>query len=401
MSMKQVFLVLLAVFSLYIIFVTAYLLVIAIAAYFFRKKVVYDGMPLSLAVVIPAHNEEGHIGTTVAHLQRSNYPKTFYSVFVLADNCEDKTAERAVQAGARVFRRTDTSNRGKGQALDWFFRNHRDIYGAFDGIVMVDADTTVHKDFLAEIAASLKHPSVSAVQGYYGVSNGEEHWRSGLMSAAFHVFNHLRPAGYNGIGGTAGLRGNGMGFRTELILRTGWPAYSIVEDYEFTMRLLLEGILVHYNPDAMVFSDMPTERKVAETQRMRWEGRGKDMKNTFVRLFFKKLMKQPKLRDLEALISFFVPPLALLVSGQILLFGVSFLVYPPLATVLSFCFAVDAFYVVSGLVLRGARGTEWRSLLLAPVYMMWKMPLYYKMRQRDPDVWVRTKRPSELTKHFL
>jgi cellulose synthase/poly-beta-1,6-N-acetylglucosamine synthase-like glycosyltransferase len=221
-----------AVLSSYVIAVSAYLLLVAGAAYFFRKKVVYKGAPLRLAVVIPAHNEEAGIGATVGRLLESSYAADRFAGFVIADNCTDRTGERAGRAGARVCNRVDPEKRGKGQALDWFLRTQRAAYRRADGIVMVDADTLVERDFLGEIAASLRHPDVLAVQGYYGVSNARVHWRAGLLSAAFHVFNHLRPAGHNRLGGTAGLRGNGMGFRTKL-LRHGWPAHSIVEDHEF------------------------------------------------------------------------------------------------------------------------------------------------------------------------
>jgi cellulose synthase/poly-beta-1,6-N-acetylglucosamine synthase-like glycosyltransferase len=381
--------------SLYVIAVTAYLFMVAAAAYFFRKKAEYGGRPLRLAVVIPAHNEEAHIERTVECLHASIYPKGSYAVFVIADNCSDRTEELARRAGASVFRRTDPARRGKGQALDWFLRGQAAAYSTADAVVMIDADTEAHPDFLKEIAASLKHPGVHAAQGYYGVSNASAHWRSGLVSAAFHVFNHLRPAGHNCLGGTAGLRGNGMGFRKGL-LRHGWPAYSIVEDYEFSVRLLLDGIVVHYNPDAMVFSDMPVERKVAETQRLRWEGASRGMRRTFIRLIFKRLIKEPRACYVDALANSFVPPLALLVLGQSVCLGAALALHSRLAVVLACCFAVDVFYVLSGLVLRRACAVEWRSLLWAPFYVLWKIPLYVKMRKADPNVWKRTKRPSEL-----
>ena len=261
---------------------------------------------------------------------------------------------------------------------------------------MIDADTQAHPDFLKEIAASLKHPGVHAAQGYYGVSNASAHWRSGLVSAAFHVFNHLRPAGHNCLGGTASLRGNGMGFRKSL-LRQGWPAHSIVEDYEFSLRLLLDGIVVHYNPDAMVLSDMPVDGKVAETQRMRWEGASRGMRGTFIRLIFKRFMREPRACYIDALFNSFVPPLALLVMGQVGCLAAALAFHSRLALPLACCFAVDVFYVLSGLVLRRARAVEWRSLLWAPFYILWKIPLYIKMRKVDSTVWRRTKRPSELT----
>jgi len=378
--------------------VTAYLLLVAIGAYFFEKKVEYRGRESRLLVVVPAHNEEGHIRATLERLNQSDYPRSLYSACVIADNCSDRTEDEAREGGARVFRRTDPARRGKGQALDWFFRTYKGVYRNVDAIVMIDADTLVDRRFLKEMAASLKHPEVKVVQGYYGVSNGGAHWRSGLISAAFHVFNHLRPAGINAIGGSAGLRGNGMGFRREVILDTGWPAYSIVEDYEFSLRLLIRGITVHYNPDAMVFSDMPTERSVAETQRMRWEGMDRALRRELTGELFRRFVSEPGRLYANGLIGSFIPPFAAIVSAQSVLFVTGALVYGSSALPLLSWFLVDLFYVVSGLVLRGATRIEWSSLLGAPLYLLWKVPLYIKARRQSSE-WVRTKRASEVGDH--
>lgn len=393
--MALVFFSLLAILSLYVIVITAYLLVLSIGACFFIKKANHRGKPFGIAVVIPAHNEEEHIEATVAQIRKSNYPAQNYTVFVIADNCDDGTAERARQAGARVVVRTDPVRRGKGQALDWFLRKHRKVLAAFDGIAMIDADTRMDVNFLKEVSASLRHPRVKVVQGYYGVSNAAAHWRSGLLSAAFHVFNHLRPAGHNSLGGTAGLRGNGMAFRTAVLLDTGWPAHSIVEDYEYSLDLLLRGTIVHYNPDAIVTSDMPTQRRIAESQRMRWEGMGFGMKKRFIAQVFRRFVRTRKVCYLDTLIDFFVPPLALLVVGQVVVLAAAAIAGSGLTLPLALCLPATLFYVVSGLVLRGATWAEWRSLLKSPVYIVWKMCVYYKMRNFDSTVWKRTKRPSE------
>lgn len=388
--------VLLVILSLYVSAIAAYLLAITVSAYFFRKKVDHDGKRLKLAVVVPAHNEEEHISETVRRLRKSDYESSFFTIIVIADNCDDLTEERATRAGAQVFRRTNTKERGKGQALDWFFTHHREAYAWADGVVLIDADTLVDKSFLSEIAASLRHPSVKAVQGYYGVSNAGRHWRSALVSAAFHVFNHLRPAGCNRLGGTAGLRGNGMGFRKELLLGLGWPAHSIVEDHEFTLRLLLKDVIVHYNPDARVFSDMPLDSKVAEKQRMRWEGMDRRMRNRFVRLVFRELVRHPRARYLHTLAGFFIPPFAKIVMWQIALFGTALAAGSRAAILLAACFGVDLFYVFSGLILRGATSAEWLSLCRVPFYLLWKLWVYIKMIERAPTAWERTKRTSEL-----
>jgi hypothetical protein len=72
---------------------------------------------LSLAVLVPAHNEAEGIATTLATI----LPQLRSSdrLLVIADNCTDATAEAARQAGATVIERHNLTQRGKGYALDF------------------------------------------------------------------------------------------------------------------------------------------------------------------------------------------------------------------------------------------------------------------------------------------
>src|SRR5579864_3604331 len=54
-------------------------------------------------VVVPAHDEEAGIGSTVESLLRVDYPRDLYRVIVVADNCADGTATNAKNAGALVI----------------------------------------------------------------------------------------------------------------------------------------------------------------------------------------------------------------------------------------------------------------------------------------------------------
>ncbi|OQY01162.1 MAG: hypothetical protein B6I22_14740 [Desulfobacteraceae bacterium 4572_123] len=367
--------ILFAVAILYVLVATVYLLVLTLAAWRFKKKTDPTAGPLKIAVIVPAHNEADQIQTTLKSIADSAYAREDYRICVIADNCEDDTANLARDAGARVFERTDIANRGKGQALDWLFTTHPEVYHDFDALAVVDADTLLHRDFLSEVSASLSHPEVKVVQGYYGVSNPNDNWRSALASAALNVFHHVRPAGRNRIKGTAGLKGNGMAFLSEIIEKYGWPAYSIVEDIEFSMQLLLDGILVHYNPDAIVYGEMATEKKQAETQRKRWEGGRWQVFKTYGPGLIRKFVR------------------------QIVLFICTALFYPGLSPALVLCLLSIVFYVFSGLLLKRASFYVWKSLFMAPFFILWKIPIYLKIvKSGDDNTWERTKRQAEMNK---
>lgn len=74
------------------------------------------------AVLIAACNEETVIGNLLDSIKAQSYPERFLKVFVVADNCRDKTAETARAHGAEVYERHNASLRGKGYALDFLLR---------------------------------------------------------------------------------------------------------------------------------------------------------------------------------------------------------------------------------------------------------------------------------------
>ena len=385
---------------LYVIITTLYLVILTVSAYLFKKNRAPVPKPLRMAVIIPAHNEALEIGKTVSKAKTCHYPAENHAIVVIADNCDDETASLARSAGAVVVERTDTKNRGKGQALDWFFKTQGEIYGGYDAVVIMDADTVMHPDFLNEASLSLSSPDVNVMQGYYGVSNPEDNWRTALSSAALNVFHHVRPAGRNRIGGTAGLKGNGMAFKTDILKRYGWPAYSIVEDIEFSMILLQDGIRVYYNPDAIVYGEMASEKKQAETQRKRWEGGRFEVFKKFALPLLKSWNQSKKqLQYLDGFMELFTPPLSLLVMGQLLFFVVSPFMYPSFFRLSIYCLLGTAFYVFSGLILKKASPFVWKSLFKAPFFILWKIPIYLKIvKKSNPNTWERTQRKSELEK---
>ena len=93
-----------------------------------------------------AHDEERVIGRAVESLRAQDYPREQLEVVVIADNCGDRTAERAAAAGATVIERRSGGARGKAQALafgiDWVLRADR-----FDAVAVFDADNHADPDF--------------------------------------------------------------------------------------------------------------------------------------------------------------------------------------------------------------------------------------------------------------
>jgi len=372
---------------------------------------VIDNIPLSLVVLVPAHDEALVLDASLASLAQQDYPAAPYEIVVIADNCTDCTADIARARGATVWERTDTAQRGKGYALDWAIAQLLARPLPADAFVIMDADTWAAPDFLSLISTRLMAQTdargLCALQGRYGVLNQSEGWRAALMSAAFDLVNHVRPLGRDRLGLSVGLKGNGMAFTRETLARVRWHGDSLTEDLDFALDLArTQNLRVGYAPEARVWAQMPTSGAQAASQRRRWEqGRRHSVRALALPLLWEGISRgRPLLID--SALDLLLPPLAEL-SGLLLFwlaligFGVSrhILPYPALwkgagAIALAGWFA----YVLGGLRLAGASREAYLALLRAPFYMAWKAALALAGRRAKPSAtsaapeWVRTAR---------
>ena len=108
----------------------AYQFVYIPVAWLNRKKPLPDGEPHRFAVLIAARNEEAVIGGLIDSLKRQEYPADLIDIYVVADNCTDRTARVAESHGATVFERFDDARVGKGYALNFLLGKIEERCGA-------------------------------------------------------------------------------------------------------------------------------------------------------------------------------------------------------------------------------------------------------------------------------
>ena len=338
-------------------------------------------------VIVPAHDEEQNIAATVVSLLAVEYPRNRFRVVVVADNCSDRTAERAREAGADVIERVDAEKRGKGYALHRAFEETL-ARGEADAVVVVDADTRVTKNLLDAFARRIA-AGEAAVQAEYGVRNPDASWRTRLMVIAMSLFHTVRSNGRERLGVSCGLRGNGMAFSCAVLREVPHDAFSIVEDVEYGIRLGEKGHRVAYASEAAVLGEMVSSGDAAKSQRQRWErGRDELAKKHGWRLLKRGVLeKNAMLFDLGA--DLLVPPLSKI--GVWIVVGLS-------ASAVTMSFAIipwsAAALMMGAYVARGVQLTRLGpravlDLAWAPVYVVWKLGL---SASGQPSAWVRTTR---------
>ena len=104
----------------------------------------------AISVVLPAYNEESAIAMQVEVIRHVlSVQEVPHEILVIDDASEDRTAERALQAGARVLRHPE--NRGYGASLKSGI-----VAAKYETIVISDADGTYPSDQIPFLVAKLE-----------------------------------------------------------------------------------------------------------------------------------------------------------------------------------------------------------------------------------------------------
>jgi cellulose synthase/poly-beta-1,6-N-acetylglucosamine synthase-like glycosyltransferase len=241
-------------------------------------------------ILIPAHNEEDGLPETLQSLSVLQYPKELVHIVVIADRCGDDTATVARAGGAQCLERNEGPG-GKGAAMSWAMQVLRKEGVLFDALVIIDADCIADTRLLEAFDDALvKGHEVQ--QGYNYLSNPWETPFTRVIAVTSVLRNFLFYGGKEPIGCSAMLSGTGMCLSRSVVDQHGWSAFSVAEDWEFSVSLLLNDVMIHFNPLARVFARESKGLKQASRQRLRWAtGKYAVMTNGARRLFLQGLSR--------------------------------------------------------------------------------------------------------------
>lgn len=381
-----------------------YLVVLTIAAWWAPKvtPALKGGTTQQFVILVPAHNEEKLLPALLANINQLDYPRHLFTLVVVADNCTDQTAALARAAGALVYERVDRVKVGKGYALQWLLAQLQATAVAFDAAVILDADSVISPNFLQVMAARLAQGQ-RVIQAHYTVLNPHRTWVMSLRAAALALVHYVRPLGRTVLGGSVGLKGNGMVFHHTILAEHQWSA-SVTEDIEYHMSLVLAGERVHFAPDAVVWAEMPGSLQSAHTQNVRWEqGRFQLARHYVPRLLQAAGWGQGTQRPtryllFDSIMEHIIPPFSML-AGATLLYGLgAWLLLLLTGKIALFVLATSLvvgqlLYIMGGLLLAKTPRQTFFALAYAPIFMLWKLVLLLRMAtSTEKQGWVRTAR---------
>jgi len=387
------------IFDFFLIIVGGYLTLYVLyclmlfAAHLFIKR---EGIPsyppkVRLGIIIPAHNEELFLGELLKSVNRQSYPSDMFKAIVVADNCTDQTAQIGLANKAIVMERFDNQYRGKGyaikHALEKFDRE------SYDAMLIVDADSIMSKDVLQWLNQAILEGS-HAIQCYNGVANPEESWFTRLLDVSRTVGNEIYHPAKQRLGLSSYLMGNGMCFSKDLLLKYGWDAFTIGEDWEYYAKIINNGESVAYSWEAKIYHLESSRLRQATPQRMRWSsGRFAIAFRYGFGIFLSGIIKRD-IKKIDASTPLIFPNPSLGMNITIFGFILSYLLSKPhwvewflaliLIQIAVFCF---------GIIYTKNRLSKVISIFVTPLFLLWKLVIdIFAILGFGGKKWVRTER---------
>ena len=225
-----------------------------------------NSLPM-VSVVVPVFNEGMVIQPALRALLELDYPN--YEIIVVDDGSTDDTYDKSM-AVARTsklipIRVVTKRNGGKAEALNTGMTLAR---GEF--ILNMDGDTKLTRNTLRVCIPHFENPSIGAVAGNVKVLNRENIWTNiqsleyveGLAMAR-KAQSFIRSV--NIIPGPIGI------FRKSVLKQVGgYDHDTFAEDCDLTLKLLMQGWHIAYEPRAVAWVETPSHLLDLIKQRYRW-----------------------------------------------------------------------------------------------------------------------------------
>lgn len=219
----------------------------------------------SIALVMPAHNEEQCIEAKLANLLMLDYPAEQLSVWICCDGCTDQTARiidcwknKFSAAGIALHVIEDETNRGKLARINQLMAQAKDTS---ELIALSDVSALISIDALKQAAANFRNPQTGTITCCYLLAEatlGEEQywqWQNNIRHAESHLGNVMG--------------GNGAFYIMRAKLFTPLPEDTINDDFMLPMTVIKQGYNVVFNQSINSVELTPTDEQHNHKRRQR------------------------------------------------------------------------------------------------------------------------------------
>jgi len=236
------------------------------------------------------------------------------------------------------------------------------------------------------------------VQANYLIEQPPATSLKGFISAfAIKVKNFVRPLGLYRLGLPCLLTGTGIALPWSIARTVTVASGHIAEDMKWGLDLALAGHPPTFLPQAQVTSRLPSQEEAARVQRTRWEHGHLQIIREYLPKLIARGLGQGRGELLALGLELAILPLSLLVMTWLVIAVVSALLAMIGGIWLPFTLAlVSGGVIFTAIILAwygyGRADLSLRQLIMVPLYILWKVPLYLAFLIRPEQRWVRTRR---------
>ena len=253
----------------------AYKAIFFIVGFFKYRKFSPTEKRYRYGICVAARNEEKVIENFLESVAAQDYPLDKLTVFIMAHNCTDNTADvaRAYQKNGLnvvVYEHNCKDERTKGFALRQLFKMIDAEYGveSFDGYFVFDADNLIAENYVTKMNEAFADGN-KIVTSFRNSKNVNQNWIS--FGYAMHWMRTCltENRGKGVLKQACRVQGTGFLFANELV-KNGWNYVTLTEDRSFCTDAVIQNYKISYCDEAMFYDEQPYKLKVVLRQRLRW-----------------------------------------------------------------------------------------------------------------------------------
>jgi hyaluronan synthase len=283
----------------------------------------------SVAIVVPAYNEENGITATLDACLAVNYPSDRLRVVVVDDCSTDNTLSRIrdveATAPSLVVLAADV-NRGKRHVMTAGMQAASDV----DIIVFIDSDSLIEPGAIRTLVAYFADPTVGAVCGHTDVSNKGTNLLTRMQAMQYYIAFSVYKSAEALFGSVTCCSGCFSGYRRTAVepIADQWISQTFLgqpstygDDRSLT-NFLLPDWRILYAPDAKAQTAVPELLHQFLRQQLRWKKSWLRESTRAVRIMWRKPPVMALFYYLGVLLPFIAPQVvfrALIVSPVFLL----------------------------------------------------------------------------------
>lgn len=263
-------------------------------------------------ILIPCHNEEEVIYTTVKNIYNSDYDKDLFTIVPILDNCSDNSYNevskftkeysdancmplivkggskpKAINEATKILKRTNTWNN-------------------YDSIIVIDADNIVCREMLWKF--NYFHLLGEKILQCRILSHNDSTLVAKGFTSSFNLITHKLQIARNNIGLSASLCGTGFS-----VDRHVWDdvnfnkCESLTEDLEFSIYSIIKGYKIRFIKDVYVLNQNLEELKPSIIQRLRWCRGHMQVAIKCTPILIQSFFKKPSIQLLDSILFLTTP----------------------------------------------------------------------------------------------